>query len=48
MFWAHNLDNLKQFVEQEHAREMSEISGKASQKVTSKEKQIYGGIYEAR
>jgi len=38
MFWAHNLDSLKQFVEQEHAREISEISGKASQKVTSKKK----------
>ena len=32
MFWAHNLGNLKAFVELEHAREMGEVPGKAPSK----------------
>jgi len=38
MFWAHNLNNLKSFVEQEHAREMVAVSPQARKKVPSKNK----------
>jgi DNA-binding transcriptional ArsR family regulator len=38
MFWAHNLNNLKSFVEQEHARETDAVSNRASIKMHSKHK----------
>jgi DNA-binding transcriptional ArsR family regulator len=38
MFWAHNLSNLKWFVEQEHAREMGEVSSGVPSKTPSKHK----------
>jgi DNA-binding transcriptional ArsR family regulator len=38
VFWAHNLTNLKEFVEQEHARETGEASSKAQGKTRSKHK----------
>jgi len=38
MFWAHNLNNLKLFVEQEHAREVGEVSAKHPKKIPSKNK----------
>lgn len=41
MFWAHNLNNLKLFVEQEHAREMGTASGKDSKKASRKHKQAH-------
>ncbi len=41
MFWSHNLNNLKLFVEQEHAREMGEGSDKVSKKTSSKPKQAH-------
>ena len=38
IFWAQNLNNLKQFVEQEHAREMSKGAGKLPKKASNKHK----------
>ena len=38
MFWAHNLSNLKLFVEQEHAREMGKESSKVKRKAPTKHK----------
>jgi DNA-binding transcriptional ArsR family regulator len=38
MFWAHNLSNLKWFVEQEHASEMGKVRGKVPSKAPSKHK----------
>jgi DNA-binding transcriptional ArsR family regulator len=38
MFWANNLNSLKTFVEQEHAREMDELSSKGPSKTHSKHK----------
>jgi len=37
-FWTQNLSNLKQFVEQEHAREMSKGAGKLPKKASNKHK----------
>jgi DNA-binding transcriptional ArsR family regulator len=38
MFWAQNLNQLKFFVEEEHAREMDEVAGKDSKKASRKNK----------
>jgi DNA-binding transcriptional ArsR family regulator len=38
MFWANNLNSLKMFVEEEHAREMEALSSKGPAKTQSKHK----------